>query len=150
MLTLAITVAISLPVMVAAAGLPGPIVECKGITCTCQDLMKTAQNLLNTGIYFAVFISAILFAWAGLKMISGQGNAAKNIIGQRHTLERHYRLGHHLGGMAFGRHHYANPYKLPGLERYLPGPTVIDRYVCFGYSSRRSSRTPDSRSGNHC
>ncbi|HUO50175.1 MAG TPA: pilin [Candidatus Paceibacterota bacterium] len=35
------------------------------------DLATLAQNILNDGIYVAVFLSAILFAWAGWKMIVG-------------------------------------------------------------------------------
>ena len=64
---------------VTLAQMPGRIVECQGINCKCEHLIKAAENILNTGIYFAVFISAILFAWAGWKMISGKsfGDEAK-------------------------------------------------------------------------
>ena len=71
-LALAGSLATLLPTLVLAAGMPGPIVPCSGIKCTCNDLIKVAENVLNTGIYFAVFISAILFAWAGWKMLSGK------------------------------------------------------------------------------
>ncbi len=53
----------------AANSLPGQIVpsECNevgGCKSIC-DLATVAQNVLNTGIYVAVFLSAVLFAWAG-------------------------------------------------------------------------------------
>ena len=38
------------------------------------DLAELAQNVLNDGIYFAVFMSAILFAWAGLRHMSAGGD----------------------------------------------------------------------------
>lgn len=72
LLTAAFALAISLPALAGAAGLPDRIVPCTGIKCSCGDLVLLAQNVLNTAIYFAVFISAVLFAWAGWKMISGK------------------------------------------------------------------------------
>lgn len=56
-------------VALAANTLPGQIVpdSCNkvgGCQSVC-DLATIAQNVLNTGIYIAVFLSAILFAWAG-------------------------------------------------------------------------------------
>ena len=59
---------------VAMAAAPGQIVPvgCDGVHCTCNHLVQLAQNVLNTGIYIAVFVSAILFAWAGWNMISGK------------------------------------------------------------------------------
>ena len=78
---LASGIAVLLPAIAAAAALPGQIVpsSCNGVNCTCADLVLLAQNVLNTGIYFAVFISAVLFAWAGWMMISGKsmGESAK-------------------------------------------------------------------------
>ena len=55
--------------------LPGQIVPescndrggCKSIC----DLAQLAHNVLNTGIYIAVFLSAILFAWAGWLYLTG-------------------------------------------------------------------------------
>ncbi len=38
------------------------------------DLAKLAQNILTDGIYIAVFLSAVLFAWAGLKMLTSVAN----------------------------------------------------------------------------
>ena len=87
MLTLAITLAILMPTLVTAQTLqmPGRIVECTGAggahPCTCKDLIKTAQNVLFTGIYLSVFLSAVLFAWAGWKMLSGKTSGDSESIG---------------------------------------------------------------------
>jgi hypothetical protein len=64
----------------AQAGIPERIVPCNGINCSLCDLAQLAQNLLNAGIFIAVFLSAILFAYAGWiymtqETISGQGSA---------------------------------------------------------------------------
>ena len=62
-------------VLAASNSLPGAIVpkECNdpgGCQSICQ-LEILAQNVLNTGIYIAVFLSAILFAWAGWLYLTG-------------------------------------------------------------------------------
>ncbi|MFA7310136.1 MAG: hypothetical protein WC050_04495 [Candidatus Paceibacterota bacterium] len=67
------------PAMTFAAGLPDRIVPAScsgpgGCTSVC-DIATVAQNLLNTGIFVMVFLSAVLFAWAGWKMLSSQGNS---------------------------------------------------------------------------
>lgn len=56
----------------AQAGLSNPIVPCAGAeasnglpACTVCHLAQLAQNLLNSGVFLAIFISAILFAYAG-------------------------------------------------------------------------------------
>lgn len=52
----------------AAAGLPDRIVPCDGVgsnPCTLCHLVQLAQNLLNSAVFLAVFMSAILFAYAG-------------------------------------------------------------------------------------
>lgn len=41
------------------------------------DIALVAQNLLNTGIFIAVFLSAILFAYAGWEAVTAGGNAEK-------------------------------------------------------------------------
>ncbi len=71
-LALATSIAMLLPAIALAAGMPDRIVSCHGIDCTCKDLVTTAQNVLYTGIYLAVFLSAILFAWAGWKLLTGR------------------------------------------------------------------------------
>ena len=63
--------------------------DCNG-SGGCQsicDIATAAQNALDDGIYIAIFLSAILFAWAGWQMIIGSsyGNTtqvhhAKNIF----------------------------------------------------------------------
>ncbi|MBI4088372.1 hypothetical protein HY418_03275 [Candidatus Kaiserbacteria bacterium] len=50
--------------------------ECNGIG-GCQsvcDLAQLAQNVLNDGIYIAVFLSAVLFAWAGFMYLTNIAN----------------------------------------------------------------------------
>lgn len=79
-LALAITIATLMPTMATALNMPGPIVQCDGIHCTCKDLIKTAQNVLFTGIYLAVFLSAVLFAWAGWKMLTGHSTGSTTSI----------------------------------------------------------------------
>lgn len=69
------------PVMVLGQGLPNSIVPdtCRG-EGGCQnicDIALLAQNVLNTGIFVAVFLSAILFAYAGWNALTAGGNAEK-------------------------------------------------------------------------
>lgn len=75
-------------IALAANALPGQIVP---ETCInvggCQsvcDLATVAQNVLNTGIYIAVFLSAVLFAWAGwlylTSVAGGEISRAKEIF----------------------------------------------------------------------
>ena len=70
------------PSLVLAQGniLPGQIVpqQCNdpgGCKSIC-DLAQVAQNILNTGIYIAVFLSAILFAWAGFLYLTNSANSS--------------------------------------------------------------------------
>ena len=83
-LALAISLALMMPTLAFALNLPGPIVGCTGAggshPCTCKDLITTAQNILYTGIYLAVFLSAVLFAWAGWKMLAGKSSGDPNAI----------------------------------------------------------------------
>ncbi|MFZ2719935.1 MAG: hypothetical protein WAZ27_03625 [Minisyncoccia bacterium] len=46
-------------------GIPERIVPCNGVDCKCQDLITLAQNIINSGIFLAIFLSAMLFAYAG-------------------------------------------------------------------------------------
>lgn len=66
------------------AGLPDRIVPCSGVDCTCDHLIQLAQNLINAGIYIAVFLSAVLFAYAGWQYMTqetiGGKHDAKNLI----------------------------------------------------------------------
>ena len=65
----------------AAAGPPGQIVPeiCNKDPrkCGCAELVQLAQNILNTGIYIAVVLSAILFAWAGFKYLNAGSSGAQ-------------------------------------------------------------------------
>lgn len=67
------------PALVGAAGMPTKIVPCDGTSlnggteCTVCSLAQLAQNVLNTGIYLAVFLAGILFAWAGWLYLSDGG-----------------------------------------------------------------------------
>src|SRR3989338_10140264 len=65
------------PVIVFAQGLPDKIVPCDGVSCTLRDVATLAQNVLNTGIFVAVFLSAALFTWAGIKYVTASGDAGK-------------------------------------------------------------------------
>ncbi|MEK7106895.1 MAG: hypothetical protein AAB899_01775, partial [Patescibacteria group bacterium] len=82
----ALTVAVMAPTLAFAAW-TDPIVRCGGVlpvaagegrvaqpACTVCDIAKTAQNLLNTAIYIAVFLSAGLFAWAGIIYVTNIAN----------------------------------------------------------------------------
>ena len=81
----ALLVLLTAPALVSSAVMPGPIVTCNGAlagttkdnslpACTICDIAQTAQNVLNTGIFVAVFLSAILFAWAGVKYLTSAVN----------------------------------------------------------------------------
>ncbi|MDP3645992.1 MAG: hypothetical protein Q8R25_02800 [bacterium] len=72
-MVLLILVAI-MPSVTFGAGIPEKIVPCNGTDCTVCNLATLAQNILNTGIFIAVFLSAVLFAWAGVKMLANQTN----------------------------------------------------------------------------
>lgn len=58
-------------------GLPKQIVPCNGIDCKCEHLVTLAQNVINGGIFLAIFLSAILFAYAGWLYISDQAIGQK-------------------------------------------------------------------------
>jgi len=63
--------------LVTSAALPDKIVPCNGVDCDVCDIAKLAQNTLNAGIYIAIFLSAILFAWAGWKYVTAGGESGK-------------------------------------------------------------------------
>ena len=74
---------LAIPVATHAATLPGAIVpeNCSGADaatkCGVCDVAQLAQNILNTAIYLSVFLSAVLFAWAGWESVTAGGNAEK-------------------------------------------------------------------------
>lgn len=57
------------------------IVPCTGALgdnpCDLCDIAQLAQNVLNGGIYVAVFLSAILFAYAGVMYLTAGGEPGK-------------------------------------------------------------------------
>ncbi len=72
LISFTLLVLVTAPALVSSAVFPGSIVTCSGAIkegnlnpCTICDIAQVAQNVLNTGIFIAVFLSAILFAWAG-------------------------------------------------------------------------------------
>ncbi|OGX31425.1 MAG: hypothetical protein A2787_04955 [Omnitrophica WOR_2 bacterium RIFCSPHIGHO2_01_FULL_48_9] len=78
---------VTAPVPVYSASFPGgPIVPCGGAVegttpagttlppCTVCHIAQVAQNVLNTGIYIAVFLSGFLFVWAGLLYLTNVTN----------------------------------------------------------------------------
>jgi len=81
--TMLLFVLFLIPVISNAAELPGAIVpsNCSGADaatkCGVCDIAQLAQNILNTAIYLAVFLSAVLFAWAGFESVTAGGNAEK-------------------------------------------------------------------------
>ena len=82
-------VLLALPVMVDAAGIPTQIVpktyncdQAGGCDSICA-IVELAQNVLNFGIFFAVVISAFLFAYAGWNMLTAGGSAEVYQKGKR-------------------------------------------------------------------
>lgn len=79
---------IAFPLLVFAqtggAGLPKQIVPCTGVNCTVCDLAQLAQNIINTGIFVVIFLSAMLFAYAGFLYLTneaiGKQQEAKSIF----------------------------------------------------------------------
>ena len=66
------------PTIASAASFPvNGIVPCDGPNCTVCSLATLAQNILNIGIYLAVFLSAVLFAWAGWKYLTAGGDTGE-------------------------------------------------------------------------
>ncbi len=72
-----------LPLLINAQTiLPKKLVPCDGLNCTVCSLATLAQNILNAGIFLSVFLSAILFAYAGWLYLTneaiGQQQKAKD------------------------------------------------------------------------
>ncbi|MCE9541506.1 hypothetical protein K8R03_03010 [Candidatus Kaiserbacteria bacterium] len=66
-----------------SATLSNKIVTCDGVNCTVCNLADTAQNLLNTGIYVMIILSAVMFAWAGFQALTSGGNSEKYTSARR-------------------------------------------------------------------
>lgn len=79
--TSALVALVLLPSAALAVSSPTSIVpsDCNqpgGCKSIC-DIAALAQNLLDIGIFLAVFLSAILFAWAGWKYLTAGGNPSE-------------------------------------------------------------------------
>ena len=64
-------------VVLAQSALPTIVPQSCNQPGGCQsvcDIAQIAQNILNLGIYLAVFLSAVLFAWAGLMYLTNVAN----------------------------------------------------------------------------
>ena len=80
-----LVVAFPFAVFAQNGGLPSRIVPCNGVDCNVCHLAKLAQNLINTGIFITIFLSAVLFAYAGFLYLTdaanpGQQSQAKKIF----------------------------------------------------------------------
>ncbi len=64
--------------------MPDKIVPCDGVDCTVCDVATLAQNVLNTGIFIVIILSALLFAYAGWLYLSnvttGEAQRARSIF----------------------------------------------------------------------
>ena len=59
----------------AFAQIPKRLVPCDGVDCNVCHIAQLAQNALNLGIYIAVFLSAVLFAYAGWLYMTAGGES---------------------------------------------------------------------------
>jgi hypothetical protein len=67
----------TMPSLALAAGMVAVVPDDCNQAGGCQsicDLAQLAQNVLNDGIYLAVFLSAVLFAWSGFKHMTAGGD----------------------------------------------------------------------------
>ena len=76
---LAFLALLNIPLIAAAAPFDSnfKLITCDGPDCDLCDLAQLGQNILNAAIYLAVFMSAVLFAYAGFEALTSGGNAAK-------------------------------------------------------------------------
>jgi hypothetical protein len=74
----------------AQAGLPRQIVPCNGVDCTVCHLATLAQNIINTGIFVFVFLSALLFAYAGFLYLT---NSAIDKVSEAKSIFKNVTLG---------------------------------------------------------
>lgn len=73
------------------AQIPAKIVPCNGVDCNVCHIAQLAQNVLNIGIYIAVFLSAVLFAYAGWLYIIAGGESGK--VSQAKSIFFHVGVG---------------------------------------------------------
>src|SRR6266403_1490635 len=83
------TILLSPAIVLAQSALEKTIVpaNCQGADaatkCGICDLATLAQNVLNTAIYVMIVLSAVMFAWAGFKALTSQGNTAEYAAAKR-------------------------------------------------------------------
>ncbi|QQG37726.1 MAG: hypothetical protein HYS26_03805 [Candidatus Kaiserbacteria bacterium] len=80
LLTLLLASFVVFPYAASAQNVIPTLVECGNTgqpPCGICDLAKSAQNILNAGIYIAIFISAVLFAYAGWTYMTAGGEGGK-------------------------------------------------------------------------
>jgi hypothetical protein len=87
-ITSVLTLLLLAPTLSSALGIV-PIVPQSGQGSDCNgaggcqsicDLAILAQNALTDGIYIAIFLSAILFAWAGWNMVIGSSTGNTSLV----------------------------------------------------------------------
>ncbi len=87
------------PTAIYAQGALGkPIVSCNGAVegnglpaCGICHIAKTAQNILNSGIYIGIFLSAVFFAYAGWLHVTAMGDEGK--VSGAHDIFTHVGIG---------------------------------------------------------
>jgi hypothetical protein len=52
-------------------------VPCNGVDCSVCHIATLTQNILNTSIFIAVVLSALLFAYAGWQAVTAGGDTEK-------------------------------------------------------------------------
>jgi len=80
-LVTATTLVIVFPALAVAQIIPHIVPEkCRAsaaTTCGICDIAQLVQNVINAGIYIAIFLSAVLFAYAGWQYITAGGQEGK-------------------------------------------------------------------------
>lgn len=81
LLIAAVAIALT-PALASAQTIPTIVPDnCRGAdaakNCGFCDIGELAQNTINAGIYIAVFLSALLFAWAGWLYMTAGGEPGK-------------------------------------------------------------------------
>lgn len=82
LVVLLLLILMTAPSITMALSWPGPIVpkECN-LAGGCQNICQVAtlvQNILNAAVYLAVFVSAVLFAWAGFLYLTNVANSGQH------------------------------------------------------------------------
>jgi hypothetical protein len=85
-----ISIALVLPGGVFAQD-TGGLVPCSGDDCDFCSLAQLGQRIINLAIFLAVFLSAILFAWAGWNYLTNFGDTGK--VAKAHEVFRNVAVG---------------------------------------------------------